>query len=77
MKYTIKVEKITSESKVVSIKSVEAKTLKEAWLNNVEAPLPEKRSQIYQGSHRTGQYYYCDLISGTWSDGIFVVVKPE
>lgn len=51
------------------IKTVQAKSLKDAWLNNVDAPVP-KRNQNYKGTDRSGSYYY-----GGWVDGVWTLVQ--
>jgi len=53
------------------IKTVTAKSLKDAWLSNVDAPVPIRR-QDYKGTDRTGGYYY-----GSWVDGVWTLVYKK
>ena len=47
-------------------KFVKAKSLKAAWIENVDKPLPTRR-QNYKGADRSGTYYYSDWVLGVWT----------
>jgi len=61
--FTLKREPIKGEKEVIT---VTAKSMKEAWLKNVDAPLPS-RSQRYKGSDRTGNYYLGVWVGDVWT----------